>query len=133
MIKRNKRKGTRRTEKGKRPRRLHSSQLSAVLGKIVFTCLVVDFIILLISVLYPPLIMIDETVLINRREILYEEPSNQPSLAPAPPVSEYESSLPAPGVELPLVAIIIDDMGYNEKLDREFIALPLPLTFAFLP
>ncbi len=33
----------------------------------------------------------------------------------------------------PLVAIIIDDMGFNYPLDMAFIKLPAPLSFAFLP
>ncbi len=34
---------------------------------------------------------------------------------------------------LPRVAIIIDDMGYDLKVDNQLIALPVPLSFAFLP
>ncbi len=34
---------------------------------------------------------------------------------------------------LPLVAIIIDDMGYDYRLDKQFIDLEAPLSFAFLP
>lgn len=35
--------------------------------------------------------------------------------------------------DLPLVAIVIDDMGYQQKLDEELLLLDLNLTFAFLP
>ncbi len=34
---------------------------------------------------------------------------------------------------LPLVAIIIDDMGYHEKIDYHFLHLSAPLSFSFLP
>ncbi len=34
---------------------------------------------------------------------------------------------------LPLVAIIIDDMGYDYRLDKKFMDLEAPLSFAFLP
>lgn len=37
------------------------------------------------------------------------------------------------GKRLPLVAIIIDDMGFDYTLDRKFIFLEAPLSFAFLP
>lgn len=35
--------------------------------------------------------------------------------------------------ELPLLAIVIDDMGYQQQLDEELLHLNLNLTFAFLP
>ncbi len=41
-------------------------------------------------------------------------------------VSEVSSNLPQ-------VAIIIDDMGYHESMDKEFLALPFEFTFSFLP
>lgn len=34
---------------------------------------------------------------------------------------------------MPLVAIIIDDMGYHKRLDRALIQLPQRLSFSFLP
>ncbi len=33
----------------------------------------------------------------------------------------------------PIVAIIIDDMGQNPKIERQFFKLGIPLTFSFLP
>lgn len=52
--------------------------------------------------------------------------------ASAPP-----AALPAGGEkragELPSLAIVIDDMGYQGKLDEELLHLDLGLTFAFLP
>ncbi len=40
---------------------------------------------------------------------------------------------PVPVDGLPRVAIIIDDIGYDRKLARQFLALDIPLTFAVLP
>lgn len=44
---------------------------------------------------------------------------------------------PDPGLRpadgLPRVAIIIDDIGYDRKLARQFLALDIPLTFSVLP
>jgi len=51
---------------------------------------------------------------------------------PAPVVS----AKPGPGRtagELPVLAIVIDDMGYQSELDEELLRLDLGLTFAFLP
>ncbi|GEM_PF-5665618 len=38
-----------------------------------------------------------------------------------------------PESKKPLMAIIIDDMGQNPRLEKKFFDLKLPLTFAFLP
>lgn len=46
-----------------------------------------------------------------------------------PPVSGPERD----GREPPYVAIVIDDMGYQQKLDEELLHLNLNLSFAFLP
>jgi polysaccharide deacetylase 2 family uncharacterized protein YibQ len=35
--------------------------------------------------------------------------------------------------ELPMVAIIIDDLGYHQKVGAEFLNFPLELTYSFLP
>ena len=42
-------------------------------------------------------------------------------------------SAAAPGGGRPHVAIIIDDIGYDRQLLRQFLALDIPLTFAVLP
>lgn len=58
---------------------------------------------------------------------------------PAAPVAPAASRRPAPpgpggaAGDLPLLAIVIDDMGYQPKLDEELLRLDLNLTFAFLP
>ncbi len=51
---------------------------------------------------------------------------NKPKVLPRP-------KAPAGRLRRPLMAVIIDDMGQNPKLERKFMALPLRLSFAFLP
>ncbi len=59
------------------------------------------------------------------QEIVFEEPyANIPEL-PADIPADSNSSLP-------MVAIIIDDMGYHKKIGNELLALPMNLTFSFL-
>jgi polysaccharide deacetylase 2 family uncharacterized protein YibQ len=41
--------------------------------------------------------------------------------------------LPNGRPELPLVAIVIDDLGYQRQTTQDFIALNIPLTLSFLP
>jgi len=61
----------------------------------------------------------------NISEIVFEEPySNIPELPVDIP--------PAKDSSLPMVAIIIDDMGYHKKIGNELLALPMNLTFSFL-
>lgn len=62
-----------------------------------------------------------------RESIVYEEPN--------PPVQDVELIEPNPVREhiLPKVAIVIDDLGYNEQLGIRFVEFPLELTYSFLP
>lgn len=73
----------------------------------------------------------------------YEEDGGSPSLL-LPKVPEKKGAVPpstspmpkpAPGGdrELPSLAIVIDDMGYQQQLDKELLHLNLNLSFAFLP
>jgi uncharacterized protein len=39
----------------------------------------------------------------------------------------------SPGRDLPKVAIIIDDLGYNEEIGMELLEFPIDLTYSFLP
>jgi uncharacterized protein len=72
----------------------------------------------------PPLI--DESELIRIRQVVFEEPN--------PPVHEVQVTKPTEEeAPRPRIAIIIDDMGYNEKIDEALLGLPLQLTFSFLP
>ncbi|NTV12720.1 MAG: divergent polysaccharide deacetylase family protein [Desulfobulbaceae bacterium] len=72
----------------------------------------------------------------------YEEGDAGPNLAPPLLASNKGgATLPASSQpvakrregELPLLAIVIDDMGYQTGLDEELLRLGLNLTFAFLP
>lgn len=58
-------------------------------------------------------------------EIVFEEPYFSIPELPEDIAPELDCSLP-------MVAIIIDDMGYHQKLGNELLALPLNLTFSFL-
>lgn len=44
-----------------------------------------------------------------------------------------QSKVPHSSYSLPLVAIIIDDMGYHKKIDYHLLHLSAPLSFSFLP
>ena len=55
-----------------------------------------------------------------------ETPPPPPPRCPMPPKK-------TPTYSMPLIAIIIDDMGYHQRLDAQFIKLPYALTFSFLP
>ncbi len=61
----------------------------------------------------------------EEQDIIFEEPY---SATPELP----EDILAVPDSSLPMVAIIIDDMGYHKRLGNELLALPLNLTFSFL-
>ena len=52
---------------------------------------------------------------------------------PPPPPMCGSSKKGLANYSMPLVAIIIDDVGYHRRLDKEFIELPHKLSFAFLP
>jgi uncharacterized protein len=75
-------------------------------------------------VFFCPTLIFDESGPVRKSEIIFEEPN--------PPVHELPLP-PAVETKLPQVAIIIDDMGYHEKVGEELLALPLQLTFSFLP
>ncbi len=52
----------------------------------------------------------------------------------APPVSRLSKpSRPESTDSMPLVAILIDDMGYNLRMNNAFLKLEAPLSFSFLP
>ncbi|MBU1233465.1 MAG: divergent polysaccharide deacetylase family protein [Proteobacteria bacterium] len=62
----------------------------------------------------------------NWADIVFEEPY--------PVIPELPPDLQPDGASsLPMVAIIIDDMGYHEKIGSQLLALPINLTFSFLP
>jgi polysaccharide deacetylase 2 family uncharacterized protein YibQ len=62
--------------------------------------------------------------------IVFEEPD--------PPVHEEQvTDKPVKGTllekQLPKVAIVIDDLGYHEKIGNKFLNFPIELTYSFLP
>ncbi|MDA8161831.1 MAG: divergent polysaccharide deacetylase family protein [Desulfobacteraceae bacterium] len=65
------------------------------------------------------------------------KPSSQPVHPLAPPVKPsagIKKVTPQPLKKAgPEVAILIDDMGYNQRLDTKLLAIDAPLSFAFLP
>ena len=42
-------------------------------------------------------------------------------------------TIPVPVEKLPLVALIVDDLGYDKKIAKKFLALNVNLTFSILP
>lgn len=62
---------------------------------------------------------------------LYEEPA-LPHQAP-PAATRPKKPQENPLTDKPLVAIVIDDMGYRQNTGKALLALDLPLSFAFLP
>ena len=50
------------------------------------------------------------------------------TVPPPPPITK-----PKPIAQRALVAIVIDDIGYDKKMAEGFLALNVPLTFSFLP
>lgn len=68
-------------------------------------------------------------------ELPYEEVETRPAKdlplpQPLPPKSETEVK---PFPDLPKIAIVIDDLGYDRLIAQKFIELPLSLTLSFLP
>ncbi len=62
---------------------------------------------------------------------LYEEPALPHQAPPVAIRAKKPGKTPLPG--RPLVAIVIDDMGYRQNTGKALLALDLPLSFAFLP
>jgi len=56
----------------------------------------------------------------------FEDFRHVPPLPPKP-------SRPKARVSIPLVAILIDDMGYSIRMDNALLSLKAPLSFSFLP
>ncbi len=68
-------------------------------------------------------------------ELPYEELEPQPSkeiFVPKPHPTRPETSF-KPSRELPKIAIVIDDLGYDRHIAQEFIDFQAPLTLSFLP
>ena len=76
-----------------------------------------------------------------RGEIVFEEPdppvqSEDVAVRPPPDQAveaEVKEAVVSKKTDLPKVAIIIDDMGYNELIGEQLLRFPIELTFSFLP
>lgn len=134
---------------GKRPGSKYISLKRISLFAALFLLLIVS-ICVLGYVIFFRTVFAQEILPALRNAIVFEEPDPPVQLEPA------ESAAPAPlassqamgrgeppelpGKEvaarprtLPKVAIIIDDMGYDERSGRKLLSLPIELTFSFLP
>lgn len=103
-----------------------SSPFSDRLIRLSFVCFFLFILGAIASVLLGPKRIIDESNLVEKRRLVFEEP-NPPMREPTEPPTPVNKG------GLPLVAIIIDDMGYHEKIGGDLMALPMQLTFSFLP
>ncbi len=76
-----------------------------------------------------------------RGEIVFEEPdppvqSEDVAVRPLPDQAveaEVKEAVVSKKTDLPKVAIIIDDMGYNELIGEQLLRFPIELTLSFLP
>lgn len=86
----------------------------------------------------PPISEEEETVVKAIEERPEEQPAEQTDESAGRQI-EGPATEPAEEVvvdgkpDLPKVAIIIDDMGYNEPLGNDLLKLPFQLTYSFLP
>jgi polysaccharide deacetylase 2 family uncharacterized protein YibQ len=86
----------------------------------------------------PPVFDEEETVVKATTEPT-AEPTAESDDEPAGQQVEQSAAEPAEEMvvdrrpDLPKVAIIIDDMGYNEALGNDLLKLPFALTYSFLP
>jgi|GEM_PF-769469 len=76
-----------------------------------------------------------------RSAIVFEEPNPPVHKEPIDPQEPTREPIVEPVAEnvtvkkpdLPMVAIIIDDMGYDEAMGEQLLNLPFELTYSFLP
>ncbi len=106
-------------KKGPKPKRFPGLFLHAIL--FLFLALPLTLIFLVPT---PPVNQVERPAF----EDFSKPPPKVPRERPKPPKSEA-----TPHGQRPLVAIIIDDMGYDYDTDRKFISIEAPLSFAFLP
>ncbi len=132
-----KKKGTKRPAKKAPPRSTRRGASPSPLPRMILALVLLVLIVFLVGVLLrlwiPRRIPISDVVKrpvpvapTLRYEIFpKEKASRTPSTIPLPP--------PPPPHKRPKVALIIDDMGYDQKVGREFIALDATITYAVLP
>ncbi|NOZ84043.1 MAG: hypothetical protein GXP60_04435 [Epsilonproteobacteria bacterium] len=72
----------------------------------------------------------------HTEKISVETKAGKPAIVISPPKIVKPSEITKPGnvhANLPKLAIVIDDVGYDNKILKSFISLDLPLTYAVLP
>ena len=90
--------------------------------------------ILVLAVLALPLAIIYLLPLSGKRVPVSRPPFENFSPAPKAPAGGIKAHpRPRAGFKAPMLAILIDDMGYDSRIDRQFIDIEAPLSFAFLP
>ncbi len=115
-ISQNKKKKTNRSKKGPESKRFKGLFLHIIV--LLFVSLPLALVLLVPT---PPVKQIERPPFEN----FSRAPSTVHKRSPAKPKARK--------MPLPLVAIIIDDMGYDYAIDERFLKLPVPLSFAFLP
>lgn len=81
-----------------------------------------------------------EIMVVAKNSIVYEEPDS-PALqkepgsfaAKTPDATAHESQLSEKEDKLPKVAVIVDDIGFHNRIAKQLLEMPLELTFSFLP
>lgn len=68
-----------------------------------------------------------EDKVIEKPGVIFEKPVQPEKLKPKKQVGTVSTH------QLPRVAIVIDDLGYNPRIDRTFIKLDASFSFSFLP
>lgn len=96
------------------------------LAAIFLICFFLFSILVLGYVVFFRTVLAKEVVKVTEHSIVFEEP-----FAPVVPDSIKKRTVVSP--ELPRIAIIIDDMGYDGQLGRQLLGLDMKLCFSFLP
>ncbi len=122
-----------RKKKGVRRRRRRANVIAAIVVLVIFVVTVVVAVVFLAGRIRTPRRAAGGGASAPAR-VLYEEPApehlvviNSGRLKHKPAIAANKTR------ELPLVAIVIDDMGYNLDVGRALIASGMNLSFAFLP
>lgn len=63
----------------------------------------------------------------SRKPVLVQKPEQQEIVKQVPVTEETQP------VHKPMIAIVIDDIGYDKKVFRKFVDLGIPITFSILP
>jgi len=96
------------------------------LSSILLVCFLLFTILVAGYVVFFQTVLAEEEVKTRQHSIVFEEPF-------APVAIEIVKKITTPHTRRPSVAIIIDDMGYDNQLGNQFIELDMNLSFSFLP